>query len=832
MKKIFIFNFLLIFYLVVFFTISKVKAQCPQGTIQLNTQQQIDSFAINYPTCTETLGSLIIEDSSYYGSEITSLDGLNQLAFINGDMVINAYSLPNLVGLENLTSIIGDMRIMQNFSLESLIGLENLTSIGGDMIVLENSFGNWAGFNILAGLESLTSIGGSLTISNNHTTGNLTGLEKLTSVGGSVTVGGNSFYPTFPGDGAFGISSLKGLDSLTTIGGSLNIINNLTLGSFNSLYNLTTIGGNLHIIGNSEEFWPYYVSGVGSLEGLNNLTSIGGNILIKNNRALENVSALEQLTTIGGSLEICGNSHNDFNTGAPKGMSSLTGLDNIDYTTITDLKIYSNKNLSLCGLSNICTYLAAEGTHEIYDNMLYCNSEVEILNTCDGLGSIQLSAFYDINQNKIQDNGEPDYNDAAIPIESTTSAFSQNQLSANAFFGVPDNYTVSYEQGSTQWELITDSMSYFVSLEENETDTVYFGLYPADLVSSILSTIASPPTRCNETITFDISTKNLGTTIASGTLWLEVDENILATNFIDTPDTTVMPNRYGWFFNDLPPSQSIGKQIALQIPGPPDFPVGDNLTIRTYADFEDENGTNTSPIFAYTSEVQCSYDPNDKLVNPTREDNYALFDEDLIYTIRFQNTGNDVAYDVVIQDALDVNFDRESFRILGSSHAERLSTNMSNDGILTFEFRDIFLPDSTSNFEGSQGYVSYLIRTIDGLAEQTPVTNSADIYFDLNPPVITNTVQSVMVSELPTISVQSPENQLDFNIIPNPNPGIFHIQGITNGSYQIFNTMGQVIHSASLNNNAALDISEAASGIYFIEIRDGEQVGTQRFIKQ
>jgi len=174
-----------------------------------------------------------------------------------------------------------------------------------------------------------------------------------------------------------------------------------------------------------------------------------------------------------------------------------------------------------------------------------------------------------------------------------------------------------------------------------------------------------------------------------------------------------------------------------------------------------------------------------------------LFDEDLIYTVRFQNTGNDVAYDVVILDTLDANLDRETFRLLGSSHAERLNTSMNAEGVLTFEFRDIFLPDSTSNFEGSQGYV------IDGLAENTPVTNSAGIYFDLNPPVITNTVQSVMVSELPTVSVLSPDNELDFNIIPNPNTGLFHVQGIT-----------------------------TTSGIYFIEIRMEEQVGTQRFVKQ
>jgi len=44
--------------------------------------------------------------------------------------------------------------------------------------------------------------------------------------------------------------------------------------------------------------------------------------------------------------------------------------------------------------------------------------------------------------------------------------------------------------------------------------------------------------------------------------------------------------------------------------------------------------------------------------------------------------------------------------------------------------------------------------------------------------------------------------------------------------------MGQVVHSGGLNNDGTIDISEAASGVYFIEIRADEQVGTRRFVKQ
>jgi len=159
---------------------------------------------------------------------------------------------------------------------------------------------------------------------------------------------------------------------------------------------------------------------------------------------------------------------------------------------------------------------------------------------------------------------------------------------------------------------------------------------------------------------------------------------------------------------------------------------------------------------------------------------------------------------------------------LGSSHANRLNTSLSEDGMLTFEFRDIFLPDSTSNFEASQGYVTYLIHTIDGLVEETPVTNSVGIYFDLNPPVITNTTQSIMVSELPTVSTEIPDNSFNFNVLPNPN---------TEGTYQILNTSGQIIQQGNMQNDLLIDISSEAQGVYFISVTIDNESFIKRIIK-
>jgi len=449
------------------------------------------------------------------------------------------------------------------------------------------------------------------------------------------------------------------------------------------------------------------------------------------------------------------------------------------------------------------------------------------------LTKIQSHVFYDLNQNKIFDNGEV-YLNSIVSVEPNNVLFYGSIESGSNYFVYPGNYTITYMPSlNPNWQLTTDSTSYFVTLNPGESKEVEFGIYPTEQISKIVTTVTSPPTRCNDFITFDITTKNLGTTIASGTTWFQTNEHIEQIEFTNQPDTTIMAslNYYGWHFTDLYPDQSITKQATIKVPGPPDFPVGGLLNFGAFSQFVDTNGENTSEGFRYDPEVLCSFDPNDKLVNPTRHNDYTLFDEDIIYTIRFQNTGNDVAYDVAIKDTLDGNLDHSTFRVLGSSHVDKLSTSMNDAGVVTFEFRDIFLPDSTANLEGSQGYVTYLIRANEGLLEYTPIQNSAGIYFDQNPPVLTNTTLNVMISQLPTVSTTAPDESPDFHIIPNPNKGIYEVQGIQEGTYKILNMAGQYIQSGDMKNGVQIDISDMPQGVYFMSVTINHQNIVKRIIK-
>ena len=86
----------------------------------------------------------------------------------------------------------------------------------------------------------------------------------------------------------------------------------------------------------------------------------------------------------------------------------------------------------------------------------------------------------------------------------------------------------------------------------------------------------------------------------------------------------------------------------------------------------------------------CSYDPNDKIVSPpgVKGENYTLKGEKLIYTVRFQNTGNAPAIDVKILDTLSSSLDMNTFKVLNSSFPATTSVRGRE---VEFYFKDIGL---------------------------------------------------------------------------------------------------------------------------------------------
>ena len=182
-------------------------------------------------------------------------------------------------------------------------------------------------------------------------------------------------------------------------------------------------------------------------------------------------------------------------------------------------------------------------------------------------------------------------------------------------------------------------------------------------------------------------------------------------------------------------------------------------------------------IDIFCGQVTGSYDPNDKRGFPTgvSDHHYILPNQQLEYVIRFQNTGNDTAFRVVIRDTLNPNLNIISVATGVSSHD--YTYRLYGQGILEWTFDNIFLPDSNTNEPESHGFVTYTIEQQKDLSNGTIIENSAGIYFDFNDPIITNQtyheVNNNFDGLLNSNKVEPIKN--DLIIYPNPSDGVMKI---------------------------------------------------------
>ncbi|WP_221405398.1 DUF7619 domain-containing protein, partial [Flexibacter flexilis] len=165
--------------------------------------------------------------------------------------------------------------------------------------------------------------------------------------------------------------------------------------------------------------------------------------------------------------------------------------------------------------------------------------------------------------------------------------------------------------------------------------------------------------------------------------------------------------------------------------------LGTELAFNSWVNMSDtQEQTPTNNHSLATSIVTGSFDPNDKQAREAISPAQIAAGEYIDYTIRFQNTGTDTAFTVVIADTLESNLQANTLEMVASSHNVR--TSMKGN-VVYFEHLNILLPDSNVNEKASHGFVSFRIKPQTNLALGTNISNKAAIYFDYNAPVITNT---------------------------------------------------------------------------------------------
>ena len=182
------------------------------------------------------------------------------------------------------------------------------------------------------------------------------------------------------------------------------------------------------------------------------------------------------------------------------------------------------------------------------------------------------------------------------------------------------------------------------------------------------------------------------------------------------------------------------------------------------------------------------------------------------------------ALDVVIRDTISANLDLSTFQVLGSKHGIATSVDMATR-IVTFSFNEINLVPASQNEEDSKGYVVYSIRENAGLALGTEIENTAYIYFDFNPAIITNTTYNInaalATSELSTETI---------SMYPNPANADIRFSGATVVAARIFDMAGKLVVDASTVINNQLSIASLDNGMYHVVIETAQGVQTQKLV--
>jgi uncharacterized repeat protein (TIGR01451 family) len=331
--------------------------------------------------------------------------------------------------------------------------------------------------------------------------------------------------------------------------------------------------------------------------------------------------------------------------------------------------------------------------------------------------------------------------------------------------------------------------------------------------SVILNITANSRARPGFGLGYQVSVENVGTTNLSSTnIVIHYDPTLITYNVSSNPNVTQSGNTLTLNFSTLPVGslQTFSLNFTVKTSAPlGTIIIADGLVVSAPAFSSD-----TSSVI-----ITGSFDPNDKTATAKLTPAQLAADGYVDYVVRFQNTGTDTAIHVVLADTLSSKLKANTLQVIATSH---LCKTTVKDKVVTFEMRDIMLPDSNVNEFASHGYVRFKVKPVNSLVVGNTVTNKAAIYFDYNSPVMTNTAVTQIVSQtFPLKLLSFKGNRLSqgnvylyWQTANEENTKSFDIEQSPNG--RIFEKIGEVKAFGNGNHSYTFTTDKAITGnVYF-----------------
>ena len=803
-------------------SVNFINAQCVLNSSVLRSQADVDAFIAQYGNCTALTGDIYINEDDE--TPITDLSGFAGLTSVTGSIELNNVSATSLSGFEDLTTVTFNF-LISNCEIQDVSALSNLRTVEKSLHITNNKItslaplnnlelvGNFAFFDNFDTLPefdlqfNFNSVEDDIVLVLSPSCTHINGLSNITTVGGTVGIEGD------------GIINLSGLQNLTTVGNALSLLR-MPVTSIASLGHLTSVGGYLTLESLN----------ITSLEGLDNLTSIGYGLDLSYNYQLADISALIGMTELD-SCTIFGSVIQSLN-----GLQNITSMGSVylkQNTSLTDISalinvgsslnqifIQENPLLAVCEEEWVCNFINAGNPYSTYiqNNAAGCNSRDEVFFACNSTTVNSLSGTVRFNHDN-DECAESIYTAANILIKATSLTGEEYMTFTKdngtyRFFMPEGEYSIEAIEDLTNFEVSAPSTVSFTGFG-NDISTDFCLSAIAEISDVRISIYPAFPSRPGFDTSYFVVCENLGTVTRSGTASLQYNTDKLSYLYSSTRPDASGEGLLSWNYTGLRPFQEVRFEVNFNVLAPPVNEIDQVLALSGAVTLdgadvnEEDNSTSLEQVLV------GSYDPNDKNVAEGNEVNIEDADNYLTYKIRFQNTGSASAIRVRLEDQLDEKLDWSTLKPVAASHSYRIA---ANNGQLVINFDNINLPAQVMDDAGSNGFFMYKIKPLNTVAVGDMISNTAEIYFDFNTPIVTNTVSTTFVEEIAGIDVYS----FDVTLYPNPAQSIINIKGKLPVTFvDLYNSIGQHVIKMSDNSGiGSFNITNLANGVYVCHIKN------------
>jgi len=309
---------------------------------------------------------------------------------------------------------------------------------------------------------------------------------------------------------------------------------------------------------------------------------------------------------------------------------------------------------------------------------------------------------------------------------------------------------------------------------------------------------------------------NKGNQVLSGTVTLNFDA--IKLNFLSAAPNvnSQTAGNLSWNYSGLSPYETRTIDLLFNVNAPPIVNIGDALIFVAIVNPITGDETPGDNTFSFRQIVRGAFDPNDKDVTEGSTIHISEIGDYLHYIVRFQNTGNAAATSVIVKDSLADNLDWNSLVPVAASHPYRTVINKGNK--VEFIFEGINLPGKNTNEPASHGFVSFKIKPKPNVTIGETMYNKADIYFDFNLPIITNTVSTTIINP------KKSDNLIDLSVYSNPVKDEIRFTvkpGTKIRAINLYNTVGEKLYSEMVTNpgtDRKVNVTNLPTGIIFLQV--------------